>query len=106
MQSDYRYSVKPNQAPSAECFSVIMKHDDGHTETVIAGLAKADAEKRASRFNAIRAWAQLDGEERYCLMIKLDVEHRPFREAHEACISHIMQALNSEADPCLASLNK
>jgi hypothetical protein len=103
MQSENRYSVNPDQAPSAENFSVIMKHDDGHTETVISGLSKTDAEKRARRFNAIRAWAQLDGEERYCLMIKLDVENRPFREAHEACISHIMQALNSESDPCLAS---
>lgn len=103
MQSDFRYGVKPDQASSAGCFSVIMKHDDGHTETIISGLGKDDAEKRAGRFNAIREWVKLDGEERHYLMSKLNVESRPFREAYEACIAHIMLVLTSDTDPCVTS---
>lgn len=99
---NYEYAIQPvitghHNSPH----EVVMSFTNGETETFCQCQNKAIAEKRARRYNAIREYHQLDGQERLALMIMCDVEYADGRVAYDTCIDYITEKHQRNAIRCL-----
>ncbi|OES24040.1 hypothetical protein BFV94_4325 [Alteromonas macleodii] len=90
MNHSYEALALTNQAHQKP-WSVVRHNDNGGTEIICGCDEQSTAFERAKRFNAIRDYMQLDGEQRMALMIMLDVEKQPPSKAYSVCIDYIVE---------------
>jgi hypothetical protein len=102
MTLQYDYAIAPNNEPDkSNPWLVVMAHTSGKIETACKCPDRPLAEKRARRFNAIRHYAKLSGEQRYSLMIMLSVEHENSATAYDVCLDYIMEKCDLHSVRCL-----
>jgi len=86
---NYHYTIQSNLKNVSHPWLVNICHENGDIKTFCKCTTKAIAEQCAKRYNAIRAYSILSGEERVALMIMLDVESADSKLAFDTCLQYI-----------------